>query len=148
MSIVCGCTHSAAPPFSVPSPSKDDSVLPVSSFTSQSTEWLSRSPYRSAFGLTPSLNWYALRLGLCGICGLEKARRGDGRGDVNGEAVEDFARVKAGGAMPKPGGGLMVRGELLTGVGALLACQGAGEGRRITVWRLGGGLLEELPASR
>lgn len=67
------------------------------------------------------------------MCGLEKARRGEGRGDVNGEAVEDFARVKAGGTMPKPGGGLTVRGELFTGVGTRFACQGAGEGRRITV---------------
>jgi hypothetical protein len=30
----------------------------------------------------------------------------------------------------------------------IFCCQGAGEGRRMTVWRLGGGLLEELPASR
>jgi hypothetical protein len=65
--------------------------------------------------------------------GLEKARRGDGRGEVKGDAVEDFARVKPGGAMPKPGGGCIVLGEWLTGVGTRFACHGAGEGRRITV---------------
>lgn len=75
------------------------------------------------------------------MCGLEKARRGDGRGEVKGDAVDDFARLKAGGAMPKPGGGFVVRGEWL-------ACHGAGDGRRMMVWRLGGGELEELPASR
>src|SRR5690242_17893323 len=150
MSMVCGWIHSAAAPLRVPSPSSDDSVLPESSLTSQSTEWLSRSPY-SLFGLAPSLNWYALRLGLWGMCGVAKAMRGDGRGEVKGEAVPvwDFARVKAGGAMPKPGGGLTMRGEwLLTGVGARFCCQGAGDGRRMTVWRLGGGELEVLPASR
>jgi hypothetical protein len=44
MSMVWGCTHSAAAPLSVPSPRREDSVLAASSLTSQSTEWPSRSP--------------------------------------------------------------------------------------------------------
>lgn len=118
----------------MPSPRRDeDSVLPESSFTSQSTDSLPRSPYNSVFGLVPSENWYALRLGLCGMWGLEKARRGDGRGEVNGEAFEDLAREKPGGSVPKPGGGCTVRGDCETGVGTRFACQGAGDGRRMMV---------------
>jgi hypothetical protein len=67
------------------------------------------------------------------ICGLEKASLGEGRGDVKGDAVEEMARVKPGLPIPKPGGGLISRGEWLTGVGARLTCHGAGEGRRMTV---------------
>lgn len=66
---------------------------------------------------------------------LAKARRGEGRGEVKGEAVEDLALVKAG-AIPKPGGraGLapVIVGEA-TGVTPRGICQGAGEGRRMTV---------------
>jgi hypothetical protein len=65
--------------------------------------------------------------------GLEKASRGEGRGEVKGDAFDDLALEKPGGAMPKPGGGCMVLGEWFTGVGTRLACQGAGDGRRMTV---------------
>jgi len=97
-----------------------------------------------------SLNSYAFRLGLCGI-GLAKARRGEGRGDVKGEAVKDLALVKAGGAMPKPGGGAgltpVIVGEA-KGVPARGICQGAGEDRRMTVCRRGGGEVEGAVESR
>ena len=41
-----------------------------------------------------------------------------------------------------------MRGECWTGVGARFCCHGAGEGRRMMVWRLGGGELEALAESR
>lgn len=87
----------------------------------------------SGAGLVVSLGWYALRLGLCGMCGLEKANRGDGRGEVKGEAFDDFALEKPGGAIPNPGGGCIVLGEEFTGVGARPTCQGAGDARRMMV---------------
>lgn len=73
--------------------------------------------------------------------------RGEGRGEVKGDAVDDFAREKPGGATPKPGGGAM-RGEELEGVGARATCQGAGDDRRMIVWRTGGGEADELLAPR
>lgn len=69
--------------------------------------------------------------------GVAKARRGEGLGDVKGEAVEDFARVKAGGAIPKPRGGPALTPLVLRGDGARevlargICCQAAGSGRRM-----------------
>jgi hypothetical protein len=70
------------------------------------------------------------------MAGVEIGRRGEGLGDVNGEAVELIVRASAGGCGPRPGGGpgvaFLGRGEpALDGV--LLRCsQGAGERERIT----------------
>ena len=96
-------------------------------------------------------NSYAFRLGLCGIAGLENASLGEGRGDVKGEAVEDLFLAKD--CETNPGGarGLTPsRGEDDNGVAAPPRgiCHGAGEGRRKTVCRKGGGEVELVPASR
>jgi hypothetical protein len=95
----------------------------------------------SCVGLVSLGNSYALRLGLCGITGLEKASRGEGRGEVKGEAVEDFARLNDCGTKPGGASGLAPRrGDEDTGVVPPLGIgQGAGEGRRKTVCRKGGG---------
>lgn len=74
--------------------------------------------------------------------GLENASRGEGRGEVKGEAVEDLVLIKAGGATPKPGGGAgldVTPGDEAEGVDERCSCHGAGEGRRTTVWRIGTG---------
>ena len=72
--------------------------------------------------------------------GLVKARRGEGRGDVKGEAVEDFALARLEGK-PKPcdeaGLAPVSEGEA-RGVVALGICHGAGEALRLTAWRAGG----------
>src|ERR1700761_6679164 len=74
------------------------------------------------------------------MVGLEKASRGEGRGEVNGDAVEDFVLLKDGGINPGGASGLTPRrGEEEIGVAPRGICQGAGEGRRKTVCRIGGG---------
>lgn len=76
------------------------------------------------------------------MVGLEKASRGDGRGEVKGEAVEDFALLKDCGTKPGGARGLAPkRGEddIETAAPPLGICHGAGDGRRKTVWRMGGG---------
>jgi hypothetical protein len=81
-----------------------------------------------------------LRLGLWGIAGLEKASLGDGRGEVKGEAVDDFVLVKDCGINPGGASGLTPRrGEDEIGVAPRDICQGAGDGRRKTVCRKDGG---------
>jgi hypothetical protein len=106
----------------------------------------------SCVGAVSVGNSYALRLGLWGMTGLENARRGDGRGDVKGEAVEDFALLKACGTNPGGARGLAPRrGEDDIGVVPPRGIgQGAGEARRKTVWRIGGGevVLEVPPRYR
>lgn len=56
---------------------------------------------------------------------------------MKGEAVDDFALVKPGGANPRPGGGAGVTpvlvGEEARGVPVRGICHGAGEVRRMTV---------------
>lgn len=68
--------------------------------------------------------------------GLAKARRGDGRGEPNGlPPYDDLDLMKAGGTLPKPGGGAglarLRAGD--TGVDERGICHGAGELRRIIV---------------
>jgi len=80
------------------------------------------------------------------MAGLEKASRGEGRGDVKGEAADDFARLPSPGGK-KPGGAkgeTPSLGEEDTGVLTRGICHGAGEGRRMVIWRMGGG--EDVPA--
>lgn len=105
----------------------------------------------SCVGLVSVGNSYAFKLGLWGIAGLENASLGEGRGDVNGDAVEDLARLKDCGTKPGGARGLTPsRGEDDTGVAALalLMGQGAGEGRRSTVCRNGGGEVGFVVDSR
>lgn len=69
------------------------------------------------------------------MAGVETGSRGEGRGDVNGEAVELIVRASAGGCGPSPGGGpgvaFLGRGEpALEGV-PLRCSQGAGERERM-----------------
>lgn len=82
------------------------------------------------------------------MTGVAKAKRGEGRGEPKGEAVEDLVRLKAGGAGPKPGGGCMValtvRGEGAAERCAAAVCQGAGDGRLMTVVRMGGEVEPEV----
>ena len=74
------------------------------------------------------------------MTGLEKASLGEGRGEVKGEAVEDFVLLKDCGTKPGGASGLTPRrGEEEIGVAPRGICQGAGEGRRKTVCRIGGG---------
>ena len=75
------------------------------------------------------------------MTGLENASRGEGRGEVKGDAVEDFARLNDWGINPGGARGLAPRrGEEETGVVPPREIgQGAGEARRKTVWRIGGG---------
>jgi hypothetical protein len=74
------------------------------------------------------------------MAGLEKASLGEGRGEVKGDAVEDFVRLKDGGINPGGASGLTPRrGEEEFGVARRGIGQGAGEGRRKTVCRIGGG---------
>lgn len=75
------------------------------------------------------------------MTGLENANRGEGRGEVNGEAVEDFARLNDCGTYPGGASGLAPsRGDDDTGVVPPRGIgQGAGEARRRTVCRMGGG---------
>jgi hypothetical protein len=103
----------------------------------------------SCVGLVSVGNSYALRLGLWGIAGLEKASLGEGRGDVKGEAVEDFVLVKACGMNPGGASGLTPRrGEDEIGVAPRGICQGAGDGRRKTVCRKDDGEVAFDEASR
>ena len=70
--------------------------------------------------------------------GLANASRGEGRGEVKGDAMEDLARVKAGGAFPKLEAGAEltpVRGGDPRGVEVRDDCHGAGEHLRMTVCR-------------
>ena len=64
------------------------------------------------------------------MCGVDRARRGEARGEVKGDAVEDFVRTKAG-EPAKAGGGIL--GEFCEGVGVRAVCQGAGEALRMIV---------------
>src|SRR4051794_22438600 len=85
------------------------------------------------------------------MAGLENASLGEGRGDVNGDAVEDLFLLKDCGINPGGARGLTPsRGEDDNGVAAPPRgiCQGAGEGRRKTVCRNGGGEVEFDPDSR
>ena len=94
----------------------------------------------SCVGLVSVGNSYAFRLGLWGIAGLEKASLGEGRGEVKGEAVEDLFLLKDDGTKPGGASGLTPRrGEDEIGVAPRGICHGAGEGRRKTVCRIGGG---------
>ena len=72
--------------------------------------------------------------------------RGEARGEVKGECCEDLMR-KSVGRTARPGGGaglaVALRGELATGVLLRdLSCHGAGELRRMTVWRMDGEAVE------
>lgn len=106
----------------------------------------------SCVGLESVWNSYAFRLGLCGIAGLEKASLGEGRGEVKGEAVDDFALLKEDGINPGGARGLTPsRGEDETGVPELPRGIGHGAGdaaRRKTVCRIGGGELGFVVNSR
>ena len=85
------------------------------------------------------------------MAGLEKASLGEGRGDVNGEAVDDLALLKSRGINPGGARGLTPRrGEDDTGVPAPPRgiCHGAGDGRRRTVCRTGGGEVGFVEDSR
>ena len=74
------------------------------------------------------------------MAGVEKASRGEGRGDVKGEAVEDFVLLKDCGTKPGGASGLTPRrGEEEIGVAPRGICHEAGEGLRKTVCRIGGG---------
>lgn len=80
------------------------------------------------------------------MAGLEKPIRGEGRGDVKGEAPVVFARLPNPGGM-KPGGAkgeTPSLGEEDKGVFPRGICHEAGDGRRIIIWRIGGG--EDVPA--
>jgi len=143
--------YSAAAAFNPLCPPADEEVMLIaSSFTIQSTLSLPKSPYMSCVGLVSRGNSYAFRLGLCGMAGLENAKRGDGRGDVKGDAVDDMARLNDWGMNPGGARGLTPsRGEEEIGVPLPLGiCHGAGEGRRRTVWRMGGGDVAALGPSR
>ena len=96
----------------------------------------------SCVGLVSVGNSYAFKLGLWGMAGLEKASLGEGRGEVKGEAVDDLALLKSRGINPGGARGLTPRrGDDDTGVPAPPRgiCHGAGDGRRRTVCRTGGG---------
>ncbi len=83
------------------------------------------------------------------MAGLEKARRGEGRGDVNGDAVDDFARLKDWGTKPGGARGLTPRRgeEEIGGVPAPRdICHGAGDALLNTVWRIDGGDAVEAPS--
>ena len=70
-----------------------------------------------------------------------KASLGEGRGEVKGDAVEDFALDNAGGMTAKPcdeAGLAPVKEGEPKGVVALGICHGAGEPRRKKALRLGG----------
>jgi hypothetical protein len=83
------------------------------------------------------------------MAGLEKASLGDGRGEVNGDAVEDFVLLKFCGTNPGGASGLTPsRGEEEIGVAPRGICQGAGDGRRKTVCRMGGGDVAFVVLSR
>jgi hypothetical protein len=64
--------------------------------------------------------------------GVTNANLGEARGDANGEAVDDLLRNMA----EDDGVRVARRGE--AGVGVRAICHGAGEARRMTVWREGG----------
>ncbi len=73
--------------------------------------------------------------------GLVKANRGDGRGDVKGDAVEDFWREKAAGVtkLCVEAGLAPAREGDASGVEARGICHGAGEPRLIRwAFRAGG----------
>ena len=70
---------------------------------------------------------------------LEKASRGEWRGEVNGDAVEDFVLLKGGGTKPGGARGLTPRRGEETGVEPRGICHGAGDALRKTVCRIGGG---------
>lgn len=83
------------------------------------------------------------------MAGLEKASRGDGRGEVNGDAVDDFVRLKFCGMNPGGASGLTPsRGEEDIGVEPRGICQGAGDALRKTVCRMGGGEVAVVVLSR
>ena len=85
-------------------------------------------------------NSYAFRLGLWGIAGLEKASRGDGRGEVKGDAVDDFPLLKDGGMPEETREVTPSRGEDEAGDEVPREiCHGAGDGLLRTVCRKGGG---------
>jgi hypothetical protein len=86
------------------------------------------------------------------MAGLEKASRGEGLGDVKGEAVDDNVLFIAKDCGINPGGarGLTPRrGEDETEVlPPLDICHGAGDGLRKTVCRIGGGEEADVVPSR
>ena len=91
-------------------------------------------------------NWYAFRLGLWGT-GTAKASRGEGRGEPNGDAVEDLVRLKVVGTKPGGARGLTPRrGEPESGVPG--PRHDAGDGRRRIVCLMGGGEVALPPPSR
>ena len=71
--------------------------------------------------------------------GCARARRGEGRGDANGDGIDDFCREKLGLEAGKPdnGAGLEDAGGEPTGVGTLFTCHGAGDDLRMIVCRSG-----------
>lgn len=66
-----------------------------------------------------------MRVGECGISGVEYASRGLGRGDGNGELRSDGGKAFGIGGVPLSDG---------VGVAIRVNCHGAGEGRRMMVW--------------
>jgi hypothetical protein len=84
------------------------------------------------------------------MTGLERASRGDGRGEVKGEAVEDIVLLKDCGTNPGGARGLAARrGEEEMEVAPPRGIgQGAGEGRRKIVCRMGAGEFAFDEASR
>jgi hypothetical protein len=94
----------------------------------------------SCVGLVSVGNSYAFRLGLWGMAGLEKASRGDGRGEVKGDAVDDFPLLNDGGMPDEAREVTPSRGEDEAGDALPRGiCHGAGDGLLRTVWRKGGG---------
>jgi len=68
------------------------------------------------------------------MAGLEKASRGDGRGEVNGDAVDDFPLLNDGGMPDEAREVTPSRGEDEAGDAAPRGiCHGAGDGLRRTV---------------
>lgn len=69
------------------------------------------------------------------MAGVETGSRGEGLGDVKGEAVELIVRASAGGCGPRPGGGpgvaFLGRGEPAFEGVPLRCSQGAGERERM-----------------
>ncbi len=81
------------------------------------------------------------------MTGVAKARRGDGRGDPKGDAVDDLARLKVDGTKPGGARGLTPRrGEPESGVPE--PRHEAGDGLRRMVCRMGGGDVAVPPPSR
>lgn len=87
-----------------------------------------------------------LSLGECGILGVATGRRGEGFGEVKGDAVELLVRARAGACGPNPGGAAIVallgRGDPEFETGVPARCNhGAGDLERMMLApRIGGGL--------